>query len=150
VAAVIPRAIPEGRGAPRLRPLGATATWAVFAAFGAALWAATRPGIAGLVRLGVRPDVAWFISGGCVFLGLLLTAAAALRGDGFTTLRAALEERCRLRRLGPRGWRSGNTWVGVVVHAAVNGPAFVAIALGLLSAWRVRTSRPTRGPAHPA
>lgn len=26
--------------------------------------------------------------------------------------------------------RSRNTWVGVVVHAAVNGPAFVAISLG--------------------
>jgi membrane protease YdiL (CAAX protease family) len=28
--------------------------------------------------------------------------------------------------------RRGNSWVGVVIHAAVNGPAFLAVALGLL------------------
>lgn len=243
-----PRPRQERGAAARPRPLGAVATWSVFAASGAVLWAATRPGIAALVRRGARPDVAWFVSGGFVFLGLLLTAAAALRRDGFTTLRSALEERCRFRRMGPRGWRwavgatlavlaltgllqallrrvdgftpqppflrmgalgpgerwvllawlpmfflnilgeellwhgyllprnearfgprawvvnavgwwafhfsfgpwlavlllpiilvetwavqrSGNTWVGIVVHAAVNGPAFVAIALGVL------------------
>jgi len=26
--------------------------------------------------------------------------------------------------------RTGNTWVGVILHAAVNGPAFVAISMG--------------------
>ena len=28
--------------------------------------------------------------------------------------------------------KSGNTWVGVIIHSVVNGPAFVAIALGAL------------------
>jgi membrane protease YdiL (CAAX protease family) len=28
--------------------------------------------------------------------------------------------------------RRGNTWVGIVIHAAVNGPGFIAVSLGLV------------------
>ena len=28
--------------------------------------------------------------------------------------------------------RRGNTWLGVIIHAAINGPSFIAIAFGLL------------------
>lgn len=203
--------------------------------------------MAWLASHGVRQDLAWFIAGGAVFLGLTLTALVALRRDSYHRAREAVVERCRFHRLdrraglwaagatvavlaltvlvqlilqrtlpgfspqppfmhmtalapnerwvllawlpmfvlnilgeellwhgyvlprnvarfGPRAWlvngtgwllfhlpfgaqllllllpivfietwavqKSGNTWVGVIIHAVVNGPAFVAIALG--------------------
>jgi membrane protease YdiL (CAAX protease family) len=29
-------------------------------------------------------------------------------------------------------WRQRNTWIGIIVHAALNGPGFVAVAFGLV------------------
>ena len=142
-----------GARKPALAATGLRQTLVIFGGASALLFVATHGLIPMLSRVtGQEALLCWFLVGGLgVFLPLLILAGLLLHTEGTAWGRGLWVERLRFHPMNRGDWwwsvaallpilviepyvvqRRQNSWVGVLIHAAFNGPAFLAIAFGML------------------